>query len=104
MSDSFVMLVDVDVPLDDAEGICKLVIADFANRGFILSELTPNCGLGGSGYPPGPTLPDLYELGDREFPFWTVPSFGVEPQITRTFNFWALGPSCFGFECPLCNA
>ena len=103
MSDNFEMLVDVDVSLTDARGLSDAVIAEFRNRGFIAGDLTPDCVLGGSGYKPGPSIPEIYKPQSCESTFWTLITSGVEPHVERTFNHWALGPSCEGFTCLQCS-
>jgi hypothetical protein len=104
MSDNFEMLVDVDVSLADAPDAADAVIAEFQRRGLIVGGLTPDCVLGGAGYRLGPSVHDIYKHEAREGRFWELITSGVEPQVKRTFNHWALGPSCEGFRCPKCSA
>ncbi len=105
MSDSFRMLVDVDASLDDVDRLSRAVLTHFREIGLISGAANPDCVLGGEGYRPGPALPNLYVLGEHEFPFWgAMGTNGVEPKVGRDFNVWALGPSCEGLTCPVCKA
>ncbi len=104
MSDNFQMLVDVGVSLDEASALSDAIVAELRNHGLISGELTADCVLGGVGYRPGPSLANLYKPRPREGRFWELITSGVEPQVGRSFNHWALGPSCEGFTCPKCAA
>ncbi len=103
MSDSFEMLVDVDATLDEADGLQRAVIDRFRTLGLITGELDPDCVLGGRGYHPGPAIPQFYDRDEREGAFWELRTCGVEPQVRRSYNFWALGPACEGLTCPACR-
>src|SRR6516225_10161939 len=104
MSDSYQMLVDVEATPSHAEEIARTVLDHFRKIGLIAGEENSDCVLGGTGYRPGPAVPDLYELGNREYPFWELVNCGVEPHVGRGFNRCAIGPSCEGFVCPTCKA
>jgi hypothetical protein len=103
MSDFFVMLVDQDVRIEEANETMARVLHRFRDDGLIVGELDADCVLGGEGYRPGPALPKVYELSDSEHPFWELHVCGVEPQVGRAFNYWAYGPSHEGFSCPICK-
>jgi hypothetical protein len=92
MSDSFEMLVDADVPSEEASALSGRILNRFREIGLIASDLTDDCVLGGAGYRPGAALADLYVLGEREGKFWKGGVCGVEPSVERYFNDWALGP------------
>jgi hypothetical protein len=66
--------------------------------------LNSDCVLGGEGYRPGHAVQSLYTLAEREGRFWSLKTCGVEPEIGRHFNFWALGPVFHHFTCPTCGA
>ena len=102
MSDTFEMLVDVEVSLADARDLSNAVIIEFRNRGLIVGELTPDCALGGLGYRTGPSILTLYTPQSNESKFWKLVTSGIEPRIERTFNHWALGSSCESFSCVKC--
>jgi hypothetical protein len=105
MSDHFQMLVDVDATPDQADEIIQLVLARFRSLGLITGDATPDCVLGGEGFRPGPAIPDLYQVvGKNDYRFWRAQISGVETKAGRSFNEWALGPSCNGFACPNCQA
>ena len=104
MSDSFEMLVDVDVGAEEAEGVARTVLDRFHTLGLISGEANRDCVLGGTGYRPGPAVADLYSREDRESLFWELVTCGVEVQVGRGFNEWALGPVCEGFRCSACDA
>jgi hypothetical protein len=61
MSDSFEMLVDVEVTAAEAQALSNLVLERFRERGLIIGEPTPDCVLGDIGYRPGPAIPTLNE-------------------------------------------
>ncbi len=98
------MLVDVDTGPSQADGVASAVLARLRNVGLITGEANPDCVPGGTGYRPGPAVVDLYTLGKCESRFWELITCGVEPHVGRSFNEWALGPSCEGFVCPACEA
>lgn len=104
MSDNFEMLVDVDVTIDEAEEVMRVVLEKLQNVGLITSQSDRECTFGGDGFKPGPSIQDAYVLGKNEGAFWELRTCGVEPQVGRHFNDWALGPVCEGFECPTCGA
>jgi hypothetical protein len=102
MSDYYQILVDVDADEVEAKSIATNVLKRFRAAGLIASRPNGHCVLGGTGYPPGPKMPKLYELeyGSR---FWELATNGVEVRIGRGFNESALGPACDGFRCPSCG-
>lgn len=104
MSDNFERLVDVDVAAQSADGLAQRVIDDFWAKGLITGELNEDCVLGGQGYRPGPAIQDLYLPIESEMPFWKRSTCGVEPEIGRHFNVYALGPEFDGLTCPACRA
>lgn len=103
MSDNFEMLVDVDASSEDAERLANHVVDRLRNLGLISGSLSGDCVLGGTGYRPGPKVPDSYVLEPREGRFWELRTCGVEPKIGRGFNMWALGPVCEGLTCTSCR-
>jgi hypothetical protein len=104
MSDNFHMLVDVDATPGEADGVARAVLDRFRKLGLITGRANPDCVLGGTGYRPGPAVAASYKLGKRECRFWELVTCGVEPKVGRSFNEWAVGPSCEGFNCPACGA
>lgn len=104
MSDNFLMLVDVDVTPNQAEGVMRAVISRFRKLGLITGKLNGDCVLSGKGYRPGPAVAELYKLQKCECCFWELVTCGVEPHVGRGFNMYALGPACDGFVCPACAA
>lgn len=104
MSDNFVMLADVDATSEEAGELSVRVVNEFRKRGIITGTATEDCVLGGIGFPVGPQVSDLYRLAEREGPFWTLISSGVEVRTERGFNMWALGPVFEGFNCPKCRS
>jgi hypothetical protein len=104
MSDNFEMLVDVDATAEEAEAISRAVLDRFRKLDLITGKPNGDCVLGGTGYRPGPAVPNSYTLKTRELRFWELVMCGVEVQIGRGFNEWALGPTCEGFVCPSCGA
>jgi hypothetical protein len=104
MSDNFEMLVDVDASAEEAESVSGAVLGQFRATGLITGEANDECVLGGKGYRPGPAVADLYKLQKHGHPFWELVTCGVEPQVGRGFNAWALGPVFQGFFCPSCAA
>jgi hypothetical protein len=103
MGERFVMLVDADVEIDEAEEVAERVLCRFRKLGLITGEANPDCVLGGVGYHPGPAVSEVYQPGEDEFRFWELRSCGVQAQVGREFNYWALGPCCVGTACPKCN-
>ncbi len=81
MSDSFVMLVDQDVQIEEADETVGRVLHRFRDDGLIVGELDADCVLEGEGYRPGPALPKVYELREPEYPFWKLQTCRVEPQV-----------------------
>lgn len=104
MTDSFEMLVDVDVKAEGAEAVAPAVLDHFRTLGLIIGEAVPDRVFGGTGYRPGPAVPGLYTLSDREGRFREPVTCGAEFQVGRGFNEWALGPVCQGFLCSACSA
>jgi hypothetical protein len=104
MGNRFEMLVDADVSLADADRMLALVVDRFRGEGLIEGDLDSDCALSGQGYRPGPALPDLYTMEENESPFWELRTCGVEPEVGRGFNYWAYGPACDGFVCPVCSS
>jgi hypothetical protein len=104
MSDSFEMLVDADVPVEEADGVARIVLDRFQALGLISGEADTDCVLGGLGYRPGSEIRDLYNCKGGELRFWELVTCGVEVQVGRGFNEWALGPVCEGFRCSACDA
>jgi hypothetical protein len=104
MSDSFEMLVDLEATPGEAEGVAQVVLDRFRELDLIAGEANSDCVLGGTGYRPGPAVADLYDLGERSYPFWRLVTCGVEPRIGRGFNEFALGESFEGYVCPACGA
>lgn len=70
MGDHFVMLVDEDVTLEEAPDVSRRVIEKFHEMGLILGEAYADRVLHGEGFPPGPAIPSLYKLSERESGFW----------------------------------
>ncbi|WP_254510052.1 hypothetical protein [Anatilimnocola floriformis] len=103
MSDEFEMLVDVDVSLKDAPTVCKQVVDRLRELKLITGRLTKECVLGKSGYMPGPGVAQAYRRDKREHDFRELKTCGVEPEVGRHFNVWALGEACEGFVCPKCG-
>jgi hypothetical protein len=104
MSDSFEMLVDVDVSEGDAQELSAKVIEALVDRGLIVATANEDCVLGGMGYFIGPKIKRAYKLSQGEGAFWKLTTSGVEPVVQRGFNEWALGPVCEGLICPSCRA
>jgi hypothetical protein len=104
MSDTFQMLVDQDVTLEDASDLAARVLRRYREAGLIMGEATADCVLGPMGYRLGPAIPGAYELRESRFPFWELTTCGIEPKVGRAFNYWAYGPSFEGFSCPICKA
>lgn len=98
------MLVDVDATVSEANEVARAVLDRFRKMGLITGETNCDCVLGGTGYRPGPAVSDFYKPRERECRFWEMGVCGVEPNVGRAFNAWALGPSCEGFTCPTCAA
>ncbi len=103
MSDHFQMLVDEDVTLDEAPAVSANVITALRDRELITGDLTPDCVLGGNGFRIGQAIPTIYTLQANECRFWDLATSGIEPSIKRSFNYWALGPSCEYLVCPNCD-
>jgi hypothetical protein len=104
MSERFQMLVDQDVKIEEANDLLARVLNRYREDGLITGEPDADCVLGGEGYRPGPAILMAYEPRETGFPFWELRTCGIEPQVGRHFNYWAYGPSCEGFSCPLCRA
>src|SRR2546430_1636718 len=104
MSSHFEMLVDTDVTIDDAEHVEDSVLKMLLARGIIAGDVNEHGVRAGAGFRPGPGLSTLYMLTGYELPFWRIGNCGIEPRVGRDFNYWALGPSCEGFACPVCDA
>jgi len=104
MSDSFEMLVDVDVSAGDAQSLSAKVIDALVDRGLVVATANEDCVLGGMGYPVGPKIKRAYILSQGEGAFWELTTSGVEPTVRRGFNDLALGPVCEGLICPQCRA
>jgi len=100
MSDNFEMLVDVDATPGEADALARAVTDRFRKLGLITGRANGDCVLGGTRYRPGPVVPDSYILEEREGRFWELLTCGVEREVGRSCNAWALGPSCDGFTCP----
>ncbi len=105
MGDSFVMLADSDVSLEDADALSTAVVASLQQRGMIATtphdnELGEEEMVAGVGYPPGPNMQEFYDATKTDHSF-----FGglVEPRVERHFNYWAYGPSFCGITCPKCS-
>jgi hypothetical protein len=103
MSDEFERLIDIDVSLEDAPDVCKQVVERLRELKLISGGLSKKCVLGGSGYLPGPGIANTLRLGKGEHRFWELVICGVEPEVGRHFNHWALGEACEGFVCPACG-
>ena len=103
MSDSFEMLVDVEVSVKEAKTLSKTVIAELRERGLITGKPNAKCVLGDKGYPVGPKVSEIYQPTKGEGKFWELTTSGVEVAVGRDMNEWALGPSCEGFKCPSCD-
>jgi hypothetical protein len=103
MSDSFEMLVDVEVTPDKAPAVASKVLAGLRKAELITGRLNSDCTLGGKGYRPGPRVSEIYKIGKREGKFWELVTCGVEPKIGKSFNEWALGPVFEGIICPHCH-
>src|SRR5262245_19098396 len=101
MSDSFEMLVDVDVVLDDASQACEAIVKWLRDRDLIEGELNEACVLGGLGFCPGKAVSTAYRLGERECAFWELITCSVEPRSGRDFNEMAFGD---WFSCPSCQS
>ena len=104
MGDSFEMVVDVDVSVEDAEAKAKDVLEHLTSIGLIASEPTDDCVLSGLGHRPGEFISTLYKLEPGELPFWELVTCGVESNAERNFNFWAVGPAFEGLTCPSCGS
>jgi hypothetical protein len=104
MSNHFQMLVDQDAKIEDADELLVRVLHRYRDEGLIVGGANAACVLGGEGYRPGPVIPEAYELRESEIRFWERQTCGVELQVGRAFNYWAYGPSCEGFSCPICKA
>jgi hypothetical protein len=104
MSQGFQMLVDQDVKAGEASDLLARVLHRYREERLIMGEANAACVLGGEGYRPGPAIRKVYKLKESEIPFWELNTCGIEPQVGRQFNYWAYGPSCEGFSCPLCEA
>lgn len=103
MSTTFEMLVDQDVSLEDAPTVCAAVIDELKERRIIAGDLVPDCVLAGTGFRVGASVSSIYEGIPNEVRFWELVTSGVEPNVGRSFNLYALGPSCEYFECSSCN-
>ena len=103
MSDSFVMLADIDVTLDEATELSSVVLDGLRKHGIIGNHANEECVLGGTGFPPGQKIADIYKVAKREAPFWKLLTCGVSVRVERGFNEWAMGESCEGYTCPKCN-
>jgi hypothetical protein len=104
MSDSVQMLVDADVSIEQAKDTSRAVVAEFRRRGLITGRASGAGVLSGKGYYPGPSVPGLYALQKGEYRFWELVTCGLQANVGRGFNEWALGPACEGFSCPSCGA
>jgi hypothetical protein len=104
MSDNFEMLVDTEATVEEAKAVLRAVLARFRKLGLITGKLNRDCVLGGEGYRPGPAVADLYKLKKQESRFWELVTSGVESQIGRGYNEWALGEVCEGLSCPSCGS
>ena len=69
MSESFQMLVDQDVQIEDASDLEARVLHRYREDGLIMGEANADCVLGPVGYRPGPAIPESYELRESRFPF-----------------------------------
>ena len=103
MSNWFEMLVDGEAEIEEAEVLSCAVLDRFRRLGLITGSANPDCVFGGTGYRPGPALAESYTPKEHEFSFWELVKCGVEPQVRRGLNEWALGPVCEGFICPSCG-
>ena len=103
MSDSFEMLVDVDVKVEKAEELSRSVLDHFRRLGLITGDASSDCVLGGTGYRPGPVIPSSYKCEAHECRFWELITCGVEPEVGRGLNGWALGSVSEGFFCCACG-
>jgi hypothetical protein len=104
MGDWFNSLVDPVIDEKGAEELCDATIVRFRDLGLITGEPDAECVLGGKGYRPGPALHDfLDDLGMAPSPFH-LKTNGVEPQIGRHFNAYAIGPNFLHLTCPACAA
>jgi hypothetical protein len=104
MGDNFEMLADVDATAEEAGELSRAVLERFRTLALITGDPSADCVLGGQGYRPGSAVAHLYRRHRREGRFWELGTCGVEPQIGRGFNAWALGPVCKGFICSGCGA
>ncbi len=104
MSDNFQMLVDADVSIDQARDTSNAVIVEFRKRGLITGKAIGDSVLGGKGFRPGPAISDLYAARKADGHFWKLVTCGVEPEVGRGLNEWALGPVCEGLACPSCTS
>jgi hypothetical protein len=104
MGEHFIMLVDVDVAINEADALSERVLCRFRDLGLITGAANPDGVLDGVGYDPGPALSGAYQPGENEFRFWENRSSGVQARVGREFNYWALGPCCEGTACPKCDA
>jgi hypothetical protein len=103
MGKCFVMLVDVDAKIDEADELAERVLCRFRDLGVIAGEADPDYVLESVGYLPGPALSEVYQPGKDEFRFWESRFSGVQARVGREFNYWALGPCCDGTACPKCK-
>jgi hypothetical protein len=104
MSTFYMMLVDPDVTIEDAEQVKERVLACLREKGLITGDANEDCVSGGVGFWPGPACQDLYKPAEHPYEFWNMRPCGVEPRVGRDFNCWALGPSFEDATCPACGA
>ncbi len=106
MSDSYEALVDCTASPVEAEALAKAALQILSKAGLVLPSPSPDCVLGGVGYPAGPGCADAYaaeDFGELEGNrFWTLSTSGVEVHSTRWVN--AFGFAQFsGAVCPRCG-
>jgi hypothetical protein len=104
MSAYFVMIVDADVTIDNAEQVKERVLAVFREKGLVAEDANEDCAGSGVGYFPGPACQHLYKPAEHEYEWRNMRGCRVEPRVGRDFNCWALGPSFEGSTCPACGA
>ena len=103
MSDSFEMLVDIDVRLRDADVVSQTVVDRLRASGLIVGEATEDCVLGGVGYKPCQLISALYTPTSLEHAFWELRTCGVQLKVRRQFNFSAFGPAFESLTCSGCG-
>jgi len=103
MSDSYQALIDWDATAQTASALADRAIGALIEQNIILADPNPDCVLGTNGYPPGPALRGLYDLGEHECCYWDLATNGVEVTVGRWINMFAI-PMLEWIVCPHCEA